>query len=494
MKTKIILAASALGLGAAIYFFKLNEISAMTIAADDSNGTLLNYPRANSETTVAAAFNEAVVEYASAEEIFKAYREKPQEFIFSNDADATITGKDGTQIHFPAGVLQHLDGSQVNGEIKITLIECYDLANMVTNELSTKSNNALLETAGMVKIEAFQNGKKLKIANDKSYSVAFPKASEKEDFKLFYGQRQDNGGINWILAEQPEQIENKNQNRVNVQSVDTVATEDENCFIQINKSYFRRHGKIALMDFYTWKTTDGQLFNNWFVSTFNPPLDMVNAFCDLNYQSEVMIKFDKNGNVKERLLSKRSTPQWDLQILKLVDEFPQMDLSQWMEKYDEDHGVILQFGKKIGQSQDNTLVSFERKFAKGDTLDVVDVDKANLDYYIFGSSQLGWLNCDRFYENEERVDFYVEMPNAKYTTVSLAFSEYQGLLAGNYSDGCVVFRNVPKDKKATLVAVECIASQPIMDVRKVNTSTGRVELDNFKKFKLKELKIALNTY
>lgn len=494
MKTKIILAATALGLGTTIYFFKLSEIAAMTRVNNDSSGTLLNYPNVNRETVVAASFNEVVSEYVSADEIFKEYRETPQEFVVKNDAEVSIVGKAGTQIHFPANALVHADGSKVDGEIRITLMECYDMADMVINELSTTSNDALLETSGMVRIEAFHEGKRLKLDDDKRYTVAFPQASDKDDFKLFYGQREANGGINWILAEQPNEIKTAVPNRMNIRSENDVNSESENCFIQINKSYFRRHGKIALMDFYTWKTTDGQLFNNWFIANFNPPIEMVNAFCDLNYQSEVTIKFDAQGNVKERHLTKRSTPQWDLEILKLVDGFPTMDISSYMPKYDEDHGVILQFGKHIGKNQERTALEFEKKFGKGDTVNVVGVTKADLDYYIFASSQLGWLNCDRFYEETEKVDFYVDLPNAQHTTVSLAFSNYRGLISGMCENDRVVFRGIPKDEKAMLVAVECVAGSPRMLKKSVNTTRKSTELKDFKPFKLKELKIALNAY
>jgi hypothetical protein len=355
----------------------------------------------------------------------------------------------------------------------------------------------MLETAGMVNVIATSNGEELQLKKESPYTVEFPKKTKKDDFHLFYGERTADGNINWELAQGEESPSTGSGTRVSSSNAGTVvasvaaavpASVNDNCFIQISESYFRRNLKISKMDYFSWKLADGQSLNNWFVANFNPTQQMINEYCAFSYQTEVTMKLDKNGNIKDYYISKSATPEYDQAILRAVDQFPTMDMKSFMPKYDEDHAVVLKFGKKIGRSQDEYSAAFVKKFkGKEDSL-LTDIKKDELDYFIFASNEMGWLNCDRFEEDPAaKIDFYVNCPSPNNTNINLAFEDFPGLLAGQNEGGKIVFHNVPKGKKVKIIGINSGSATPTMCVASATLSSKPTDLKEFKPFTLRAL-------
>jgi hypothetical protein len=510
MKTKIIMAGTAVGLGLTLYFFELDK---------KAQARLTEEKAAESTSIIATTISEEVNSFASNEDLFSKYKTAPQTFSIDPSVEQKITGKQGTILVFPANSLVDKNGNTPKGKIQISLTECYEMADMIMNRLSTTSNGKMLETAGMVNVIASSNGEELQLKKESPYTVEFPKKTKKDDFHLFYGERTADGNINWELAQGEESpstgsgsLENEKMGkwesgktdpstvsgtRVSSSNAGTVvasvaaavpASVNDNCFIQISESYFRRNLKISKMDYFSWKLADGQSLNNWFVANFNPTQQMINEYCAFSYQTEVTMKLDKNGNIKDYYISKSATPEYDQAILRAVDQFPTMDMKSFMPKYDEDHAVVLKFGKKIGRSQDEYSAAFVKKFkGKEDSL-LTDIKKDELDYFIFASNEMGWLNCDRFEEDPAaKIDFYVNCPSPNNTNINLAFEDFPGLLAGQNEGGKIVFHNVPKGKKVKIIGINSGSATPTMCVASATLSSKPTDLKEFKPFTLRAL-------
>jgi hypothetical protein len=493
MKTKIIMAGTALGLGLTLYFFELDK---------KAQARLTEEKAAESTSIIATTISEEVNSFASNEDLLSKYKTAPQTFSIDPSLEQTITGKQGTILVFPANSLVDKNGNTPKGKIQISLTECYEMADMIMNRLSTTSNGKMLETAGMVNVIATSNGEELQLKKESPYTVEFPKKTKKDDFHLFYGERTADGNINWELAQDSSTgsgtLENGEMGPSTGSGTDgssasagtdvVPASVNDNCFIQISESYFRRNLKISKMDYFSWKLADGQSLNNWFVANFNPTQQMINEYCMFSYQTEVTMKLDKNGNIKDYYISKSATAEYDQAILRAVDQFPTMDMKSFMPKYDEDHAVVLKFGKKIGRSQDEYSAAFVKKFkGKEDSL-LTDIKKDELDYFIFASNEMGWLNCDRFEEDPAaKIDFYVNCPSPNNTNINLAFEDFPGLLAGQNEGGKIVFHNVPKGKKVKIIGINSGSATPTMCVASATLSSKPTDLKEFKPFTLRAL-------
>ena len=119
-------------------------------------------------------------------------------FTITNTRDTIIETKDGVIFAIPANAF----GSSNNIELEIkTALTPYDI---IQNGLSTISNGALLQTAGMFYIKGFTNGKELPLT--KEISVSVPTKKINPAMQLFDGIEDSTGSINWV---NPKPIENK---------------------------------------------------------------------------------------------------------------------------------------------------------------------------------------------------------------------------------------------------------------------------------------------
>ncbi|MEO1256704.1 MAG: hypothetical protein AAFY41_17715, partial [Bacteroidota bacterium] len=132
--------------------------------------------------------------------------QKDQEQLYTIDGskDVRIIGENGTNIWIPAGSLVLEDGTEAQGQIEISLQEAYDFSTMLMSDLSTTSGDQLLETGGMVYLNATADGQKLKIKEDAALTLALPSDEFKEDMELFIGEQDAHGTVqNWGVTERP---------------------------------------------------------------------------------------------------------------------------------------------------------------------------------------------------------------------------------------------------------------------------------------------------
>ncbi len=86
--------------------------------------------------------------------------------------------------------------------VTIELKEFYDKADIILADLATRSGDRLIETAGMIHIDATSNGQKLSIKDDKRIVVHFPKEpKDRRKMDLFYADETatDSSVSNWTV-------------------------------------------------------------------------------------------------------------------------------------------------------------------------------------------------------------------------------------------------------------------------------------------------------
>lgn len=126
------------------------------------------------------------VEYANS--ITAARENAIQNFTIDGDTGGSITGEQGTQIYFPPGGLQFLGGEVASGDINIQLIEIYDRANMLMQQMPTngKQDNGDIVTiisGGEFFINATMNGNQLEPAT--AFTLTAPTDSFDPEMTVF---------------------------------------------------------------------------------------------------------------------------------------------------------------------------------------------------------------------------------------------------------------------------------------------------------------------
>lgn len=129
--------------------------------------------------------------------------QKVQTFEIITSKQQTIKGKQGTVVTFPVDCF-----GKMQGKVKIELIECYSIQEMLLNGLSTQTTNGkLLESDGMIYLNALnEKGDTLKIKQGK-VKIQMPTEREKHGIRYFEGVENDNIII-WNLSNEKLKIEN----------------------------------------------------------------------------------------------------------------------------------------------------------------------------------------------------------------------------------------------------------------------------------------------
>jgi len=103
----------------------------------------------------------------------------------------------------------YLDGQALpNKLITLVIIRAYKKDQMVRNLISTNSENSVLESAGMMHVAAFCDGKPLTLAPGKNYTIQIPVKDASlvnPNMEMFYGE-ETKYGINWVEADQNPSI------------------------------------------------------------------------------------------------------------------------------------------------------------------------------------------------------------------------------------------------------------------------------------------------
>ena len=137
-------------------------------------------------------------------------------WIINPNKDNTMKGNDGTEIFIPKNSFECEQGGEI-GKIKVELKEYYSYSDIIKSGLSTSSNNTMLETGGMIYLEATCascENQKVFLVNEMEISFPF-KGQRKYGMRLFDGNTDDQDEIptNWVATESydiEEEIEQEN--------------------------------------------------------------------------------------------------------------------------------------------------------------------------------------------------------------------------------------------------------------------------------------------
>ena len=136
--------------------------------------------------------------------IFDHHKKNAQTFVLASAELDTIFGEEGTKIIIDINSLELADGGEISGNVEIHLTEYYKSTDILLANLSTSSDNQLIETGGMINLVASSNGKEVVIKKGRDIEIEFS-SKEKTGMEVFHGAF-ENGQINWKPETKPTEI------------------------------------------------------------------------------------------------------------------------------------------------------------------------------------------------------------------------------------------------------------------------------------------------
>ena len=378
------------------------------------------------------------------------------EFSIPAFVDTTLFGEQGTRIFIEKGTFQFSDGTAVTDSIKIELEEYYSMADIALADLSTQSGDQILETGGMLNIKATSGGREIEIKPDKRIVVHFPKnAYENKNMDLFYLDV-DSGGsaMNW--------------------TVDTVNLVKKTLTLASYGWWEPGPGDSTTYNFmvkdyvdtgYFWNPIDFYVSSYEFTDATKKEIETTlntNSYEGFEWWNsngvECEMKISKDGYIEDPRITTPISKAAKQEIIAFLKNLPQLQPGRNKDgEIIERRGLMFITGGNIVplyETEEEYVKSFNSKYAAFENSPIRSLDDAELNYYIFSVSELGWINCDRFLEIEDKIDYYVKAPVEKGTTIKLIFNEIDAILAGTPTSDGFVFRNVPRGESVTIFAMQ----------------------------------------
>src|SRR5690606_28033781 len=99
-------------------------------------------------------------------------------------------------------------GQIVTGQVEIKVVESSSMADMITARLQTTADEGILESAGMIFIDASADGKPVALNRGSALTVSFSSSRAGSDFKYFQGYPDaETGNTVWKATEEDDKKE-----------------------------------------------------------------------------------------------------------------------------------------------------------------------------------------------------------------------------------------------------------------------------------------------
>lgn len=385
---------------------------------------------------------------------------KPQFFLINNQKDTTIICAEKTKITITANSFVSVKtGSEIKGKIKISVKEYYTIADIILGRLSTTSNGNLLETGGMLDINAIANEEKCDLKKGKTIALSFPKKSNKDEMQLFNGIW-NKDEINWIV----------DKNSVDLNKI----------FIDVDEKPVYKGGNEALYKF---------IGRNYRI-----PDDEISGKI---YTSFVV---DKEGNVTNIKIKKGLSREADDQAIRVLKK-----LEKFTPGKIKGVPVNVMYNIPITIRAEDSDLATSRNYSNKSVLEpyVTKTDeniKADeINYYMFNSTKLGYINCDRFlnYIPSMVINYGVIVEDESNVSINIIYHRFKSIMRGALSPKKVVFYNSLLREKITIVAIKYSEGKPFLAIKETTTSEKSAKDLQFNPVTPEELKeeiIKLNKF
>jgi hypothetical protein len=350
-------------------------------------------------------------------DLFQQLAKEKQVFRINNSRDTLLFAKEGTVLFIPAH-------SFYGKDIEIGITEFYAYADMIANRLVTTSNGQQLVSGGMLHIEAKENGVTLNLASNQKIRAFVPGINSEDSMQLFYGDSNTNGGgdtistfnnfLNWNLSGSEiispflkQQIRAVNLTDENAEHSLTMFNKLKGVFYRSrNAVYSRKELKEIL------RTKYGFIYDKIVVK---------------NEWKKPILNFDKSSSFGDT--ANYSPLQIRIYQLKPIDTIYTM----------------------TNIASVNTISNQLYSRYKDSSLQKLFNSRYSIDL-----NQLGWINCDRFYNRKgPKSDYVIDLKDnhSNYQTF-LVFDKLKSIMNG-YPKGKsqIIFSKIPADEPFRIVSI-----------------------------------------
>lgn len=412
-----------------------------------------------------------------------------QKHKFLNGAGTEILGEQGTVVVIPPNAFDVPE----NTIVQFNLREFYALEDIIKVGLNTNSDRGMLETAGMVHLEAFAGGEELELK--KPIDLGFTgivEASPEDGYQLFNMTYDENMEPIWVEQEEST-FGGKNIATIESNTQDWISTPDTNsmntsgdadwnyaesvfCGTKpegVRDYTLKVYGKnLTFEQMQFWQEGFKGIFESeatcfsgvWIEGTLTKTGVLFPKSSSWESESQVCHDIVMEGIRSLNPLGSSIRPDEDLDFKMYIN--PDLRVA----------GSI-----RYGVAREELEAMFSDGQLVIDTAGLAaQARAAEFSTNLFASTDLGWINCDRFYNSENNdVNLMVDLePNDK---SFLVFKNIKSVMWPTSLNLTSYFGNIPDGEEAVLVTVRSIDGGFELAMQDLITETGVVKPEGFAK-------------
>lgn len=395
-----------------------------------------------------------------------------QHFEIDASQPATVTGSAGTRIDFEANSFVDAKGRRVSGPVTVELTEALGHQAMIGHRLSTRSGGQILETGGMMRVTATSSaGDLLQLAPTSPMQVVLPNDAAQQGMQLFLST----DGSDWSTTSQPMQVKQVRQ------------------WIEPRRPYIPdRHFKAPLYreDKKGMPVKPSPPFLKAPPvlpdrADFKPRRSFFSFIWPERGQKETEARYQIALRAYEKRMEEHVRKQmaFDEEVRtypERMERYQQRKVAwdtqkaqehtRWIDEvYLPAHARHYASNADRRQLRDSLMTSwrserdakFSAYMAESDESGTADMN--GMRAYFFTATQLGWINCDRFYDVAPREQHYVVARGSApdRTEAFLIFTEMACMLQlDKRDDGSWRSEKVSKSEPAVLFAYAVVDGRP----------------------------------
>ena len=439
----------------------------------------------------------------------------------------------GTRLDVPSDAFEHADGSPVISPVKIEVLEAFAMTDFIANDLFTECGGRLLETGGMMHVSATVNGQEVKLRDGKKILLTYPEQKVEEGMELFYGSNQD-GAVAWeetgvAIETQKEKskpvmmdltplleydITELEKPTVKFDFLPTKPKRLEKPYppsqaIYSNEKYERFYANYEeKLKLYNDQGPEyKEAMNNWNGEIARRMLiigDLKQELIDYEYDLKIASKIkqlQENGRKEapvsyvEQLFKSARVPS---EVVVDMSELYRSAFGKYRSEvskrsnYDLSSMIVVPYYERY----DKVLISIIERAKKAAIAkrfkETGKISREGFSRYLVGISRLGWINCDRFW-NEDRLTELTIHNGEKDTKYYMVFKERKSIIRPNARTKQVKFKGIPQDKSVKLIALKVVNEKPYLAVKDHKLGKDDLVSLDFKPATLREIRTELNS-
>ena len=458
-----------------------------------------------------------------------------QYVTIDNRKDENIKLVDGTEIFIPANSLVFADGSgDVNGIATIEVKESYDVIDFIAENLHTKTATELLQTGGMIFLNAKAKGRQLRVKTGVMLDITYPEKKVSPEMALYDAIETDEG-IFWSLAEgdvstqssiiaeaeldisilldweietpvipqikfgimpkipiipakptKPHQPEKPSKEVSNYQSQ----------LVKYDKSYKLYQKRLMLfedlqLNYDAVKPRAESELRMWQLEVEDRMTkikdyerEMKDYTCDIKLNNALNYVHQNFGSISssELFTTFKEMVFTDTKLEHVNDPY-QLAFGSFKKQVIRKKklkGDYLNYNSYSRRSKFNTIVkplineieaqNIEQKIAKAKTINDGDLDR-----YMFSVGSFGYHNVDKpiDYAPEELLELAIA-DDSQGTKYYIVLKESQSVLSAQYVSGSYALDGIPKNHDVLIVGVKLVDSVPHMAISDINTGSNEL--------------------